>query len=248
MKLYSNQNSIILEAYQKILDRNTISEIDLFFNYLCESDALDDESSEELKDWWSKVKSFLSKPVNAINNVLDKDKELIARTEENLKTMKKADIAAIYGMEFASSHVIDDLIDFIAMLKDVALFRYRKLPWRTAISAIALLAYILFPKNIKVGTMLFTAINHGFINPTNALRKYVSFGKLDDVEQMDTGSMTANVLDSIDELVIVYLLWKWFRRDLIEYRKWLIAKDVAKQDIRIEKDNKKLLSDKESES
>lgn len=231
MKLYSNQNSIILEAYQKILDRNTISEIDLFFNYLCESDELDNETSEELKDWWSKVKSFLSKPVNAINNVLDKDKELIARTEENLKTMKKSDIAAIYGMEFANAHIIDDLIDFIAMLKDIALFRYKKLPWRTAISAIALLAYILFPKNVKAGTVLFTALNKGFITPSNTLRKFVSFGKLDDIEELNINSMSAKFLDSIDELVIVYLLWKWFRGDLVNYRKWLIAKDAAKQDM-----------------
>lgn len=231
MKPYSDSNTIILEAYQRVLDKNTISEIDLFFNYLCESDELDDESKEELQSWWSKVKSFLSKPVNAINTVLDKDRELIVRTEENLKTMKKSDIAAIYGMEFANAHIIDDLIDFIAMLKDIALFRYKKLPWRTAISAIALLAYILFPKNVKAGTVLFTALNKGFITPSNTLRKFVSFGKLDDIEELNINSMSAKFLDSIDELVIVYLLWKWFRGDLVNYRKWLIAKDAAKQDM-----------------
>lgn len=231
MKPYSVSNTIILEAYQRVLDKNTLSEIDLFFNYLCESDELDDETKEELQSWWSKVKSFLSKPTNAINKVLDKDRELIVRTEENLKTMKKSDIAAIYGMEFANAHIIDDLIDFIAMLKDIALFRYKKLPWRTAISAIALLAYILFPKNIKAGTILFTALNKGFITPSNTLRNFVSFGNLDDIEELNINSMGAKFLDSIDELVIVYLLWKWFRGDLVNYRKWLIAKDTAKQDM-----------------
>jgi hypothetical protein len=40
------------------------------------------------------------------------------------------------------------------------------------------------------------------------------------------------VLDCLDELTIVYLLWKWFRYDLKPYRTWLIAKKEAKNDLK----------------
>ena len=156
-----------IEFLNETKQSNSLTKADEFFNMLCESEQLDEGFKDTLKSWWNKAKTILSKPINAINKVLDKDKELIKKTEENLKTMKKSELASIYGMEFANSNIIDDLIDFISMLKDIALFRYKKLPWRTAISAVALLGYILFPKNIKAGTILFTAVNKGFVDPMN---------------------------------------------------------------------------------
>lgn len=264
-----------IEFLNETKHTNNLTKADEFFNMLCESEQLDEGFKDTLKSWWNKAKNILSKPVTAINKVLDKDKELIKKTEENLKTMKKSELASIYGMEFANSNIIDDLIDFISMLKDIALFRYKKLPWRTAISAVALLGYILFPKNIKAGTILFTAVNKGFVDPMNdgidfinkyIIRKpvaegsahflpglgpvgggtadnyYPDLGKVSkhiidqrepiaNIDQLDTSSISAKVLDSIDEITIIYLLWKWFRADLVDYRKWLVAKDIAKNEV-----------------
>lgn len=259
-----------LEFLNETKKSSQLTEIDEFFNLVCESSQLDEGFKDTLKNWWNKAKSIVSKPITAISKVLDKDKELIKKTEENLKTIKKSDMAAIYGAEFANAHIIDDLIDFISMLKDIALFRYKRLPWRTAISAVAMLGYILFPKNIKAGTVFFTALNKGFVNPLNDgidfINKYIIRKPVDEgyvpglgqvsnnisepyykdlgdvskhiidqrepianIDQFDTNSIHAKVLDSIDDITIIYLLWKWFRNDLVQYRKWLIAKDIAKQ-------------------
>lgn len=261
-----------IEFLNETKQSNSLTKADEFFNMLCESEQLDEGFKDTLKSWWNKAKNILSKPINAINKVLDKDKELIKKTEENLRTMKKSELASIYGMEFANSNIIDDLIDFISMLKDIALFRYKKLPWRTAISAVALLGYILFPKNIKAGTILFTAVNKGFVDPMNDgidfINKYIirkpvaegfvpglgqvggdiadkyydDLGKvskhiidqrepISNIDQLDTSSISAKILDSIDEITIIYLLWKWFRADLVDYRKWLVAKDIAKNEV-----------------
>lgn len=48
---------------------------------------------------------------------------------------------------------------------------------------------------------------------------------------MDAAKTAAPYLNALDELLIAFILWKWFRRDLVDYRKWLAAKEVVKDRI-----------------
>ena len=186
------------KIYEELnLDEQDLNSLDKAIRQLCESKEIDEGIRDTLDAFWRKMKTVLSSPADCIKKVLDKDRELIKKTDENLKMLPKEDLASIYSAEFADASIVDDLTDMIGMLKDVLLMRYKHVPWRTAISACILLAYILSPYNIKLGSGLVKYVGHNtakagavFAKLTSFLSKGTSLGtemmpKIDGVNTFD---------------------------------------------------------------
>lgn len=57
---------------------------------------------------------------------------------------------------------------------------------------------------------------------------------------IDTLKTAEPYLNHLDELLIAFLLWKWFKKDLRDYRKWLVTKDVAKDELKRKSTNRDL--------
>ena len=236
----------------------TIEDADRFFNQIFESQEINESFKDTLKSVWNTIKTTISKPIDCVKEVLDKDRELIKKTEENLKKIPKEKLAVLYDYEFEDANIIDDLRDMLSMFKDVFLLRYKHLPWRTIISACLLLAYILMPKNLQIGSILNKYLTKtvettekgiaavgilggsGIAGNTMDLTTMFMKNKQDRGEIWNQAWKTiengpdalsdwqVTILDCLDELTIVYLLWKWFKKDLKPYRTWLIAKKEAK--------------------
>lgn len=55
---------------------------------------------------------------------------------------------------------------------------------------------------------------------------------LDKAMVVDKLKVAEPYLNHLDELLIAFVLWKWFKKDLRDYRKWLVTKDVAKDELK----------------
>lgn len=93
-------------------------------------------------------------PIAKIADFWKKDRGFVNEVSKAEKAIPKHVVAALYSEEFADTNIVQDLWDMLCMLKDVVLFRYRHIPWRTAISAAGLVLYYLSPWNLTLGTAL----------------------------------------------------------------------------------------------
>lgn len=134
---------------------NSSTSLDIITEAYLESTLLESGRIDEgFVDVLKTIGRGISYPIEQVKNFWKHDRELVAEVAKAEKSFPKETIAAIYSMEFADTNIVEDLWDMLCMLKDVILFRYQHIPWRTAVSAAGLALYYFSPYNLTLGTAI----------------------------------------------------------------------------------------------